>query len=184
MFPRAEPNYQGQYLDYLPAYNLSAGLDRLLEVSRVILEDGGYQWRGYAFPLGADILIGARATFTGNIPIIPNSYLISITGYSSQALGFNVRIFDKGARADIIERQFDYGLDLASNMEDQFTPAVTPEDAPFGPNYMLSPLIFLPPGSLQIEIVNLAAAAANIQILLGMAVPITSRALQQVRVEG
>lgn len=181
MFP--DSNYPSAYLDALPAYNLNAGVDTMLDLAREILTVDNYYFLGVAFPTGTDILIPANGTFVGNVSVEPLSYVTMITGFSDQPSGFKLRIYDKGAKADIIDRQFISSRNIASQMEGVF-PGVTPADTPFGPYMLISPFIVLNPGSLQIEITNLSLLAANIQILLGCAIPVTDRSINIKDIQG
>ncbi len=187
MFPPAESaynNYPDQYLDNLPAYNLNEGVVSLLDITRMFFDSENYMCSLVASPKGADVNIGPRLTFVENIPLEPFTYIVSLTVFSDQPEGFKLRIYDKGARADIIERQFIFHNIMGSIMEMQFSPAPTPVDVPFGQHFFQSPIVVMPPGSLQVEITNLSPATAIIQIVLGCAVPVTDRSLNNVLVEG
>lgn len=178
-----EINYPQAYLDSLPAYNCHAGVDSMLDLAREIIDSDGYYWQGVAFPTGSNILIPAQGTYVGNVSVEPLSYIIAITGYSNQPEGFKIRIYDKGAKADIIDKQFIYSTMLASNMQ-MLLGGTAYENVATGPYLLTSPLIILNPGSLQIEITNLSVSDAMIQIMLSCAFPVTDRSINIKDIKG
>lgn len=171
------------YIDSLPAYNLGANVDRMLDLSRLVIDADNYYWSGVAFPSRDNTLIAGGATYAANVAIQPYSFITSLTVFSDQAPGFKLRIYEKGSKSDIFGGQFCFHDICGSVMEAGF-PGATPVDTPFGPHFLLSPLIVLPPGSLQIEITNLAPDTATIQILLSCAIPVTDKSLNIVDIKG
>ena len=188
--------YPTAFLDNLQAYNLNAGVDSMLDLARMVIDADSYYYNGVAFPTGAtlgNMLVGPGATYAANVAIEPYSYLVNISGLSVFAEGpaaftpgmFKLRIYEKGSKSDIFNGQFALSSNVASGMEyGAFFPAPTPQDVPFGVFWLQSPLVILPPGSLQIEITNLEAVACYIQILMAMATPVTDRSLNIVDVKG
>jgi hypothetical protein len=170
------------YLDALGAYTTWYGNDELLDFARLVVESQSYFYTGLVFPNGADVNIPARTTFAGNVSIEPLTYVLSIGGWSNQPEGFKVRVYDKGSKADIIERQFTFYSNVASEGEGIFGAVPTPLDVPFGPYFLTSPFIIMPPGSVQIEVTNQSPAAAIIQVMLGCCIPVTDRSINQVTV--
>ena len=194
MYPTPQ-TYPTAFLDNLQGYNLNAGTDKMLDLARMVVDSDSYYWTGVAFPRGAtvaDLAIAAGATFAGNVAIEPYSYIVNLSGVCIQAEGaaigangsFKVRVFEKGSKSDIINGQFLRNALGFSQMETVFLPGVTPQDIPFGPHWLQSPLIVLPPGSLQVEITNLEAVACYIQLLFSTATPVTDRSLNIVDIKG
>jgi hypothetical protein len=178
-------NFPTAFLDNLPAYNLHSGVDRMLDLSRLVIDSDNYYWSGVAFPNRDNTAFGPGATFAGNVAIQPYSYITSLTVFSDQVEGFKLRIYEKGSKSDIFGGQFCFDTICGSVMEAVF-PGATPADTPFGPHFLISPFIVLPPGSLQIEITNLnqVVDGAVIQIMLSCAVPVTDKSLNIVDVRG
>lgn len=177
-------NHPIAFLNNLPAYNGYEGTDRMLDLSRLVIDSDNYYWSGVAFPARDSVLIPAGGTFAGNVAIQPYSYITSLTVYDDHLDGFKLRIYEKGSKSDIYGGQFCFSDVCGSVMEAGF-PGATPVNVAFGPHYLISPFIVLPPGSLQIEITNLSVVeAANIQIMLAVAVPVTDKSINIVDVNG
>lgn len=158
------------------AYDLGVGTDRLLDLTRHILESDAYMWQGIAFPTGDDVNVPAQTTFSGTIVVAPFSYVVAVTGYSGAP--FAVRIYDKGAQTDVYYRQFAFHKTVVSDMQlsvSDPTGTFFVPDRPFGPHFFESPLIVLPPGILQIQITNTDIEPPDttipIQVLFSVAVP-------------
>lgn len=180
------------WYDHQGAYDLNAGTDRLLDQARFILESDAYTFQGVSFPKGNDITLQAGQTFSGTINLTPFSYLVSmsasVAGGSSQTYNpFTLRIFDKGAQTDLYFKQFGWFPTVISDMDPQAN--VSPylvlynsnahPDLPFGPHFLESPFIILPPGVLQIQVTNVSTQILSIQMLLALAVPKTNVTLQK-----
>lgn len=161
------------------AYDLNAGTDSLLDVTREILESDNYIFQGRTFPKGKDILVGSQMTFSGVLNLQPFSYLVSLTGWSGNDDQFTLRIYDKGAQTDLYFGQFAWFPVVVSNMTDNANNGdfivAGDEDKPFGPYFFRSPMIILPPGQLQIQVTNLSTPGSPglelVQLLFGVAVP-------------
>lgn len=167
------------FINNLPAYTANEGTDRALDQARVLIESGMYYMQGVPFPGASDTIIGARDTFGGVITVPSLCYVVSITGDSfnaedpsnaTGAIGFKFRIYDKGAKLDsIINGQFIKETSVAPAMNND--PA-TFNLVPIGPYMLMSPFVILHPGSLQMEVTNLSSFSCQVQLMLGLAVPI------------
>jgi hypothetical protein len=74
---------------------------------------------------------------------------------------------DKGSTTNIFYQNFINGLMLFANL-----PAQASENTPIGPHLFLSPWTVTRPGQIQVQLTNLSANVANIQIMLYMAVSV------------
>jgi hypothetical protein len=170
-------------------YDLNAGTDTLLDLTRNILESDRYMFQGVCFPKGQDIFIMPGQTFSGSINLVPNSYILNVTGWSGNGNQFTLRIYDKGAQTDLYYGQFAWYPTVVSNMTGTFNAGVDiligDKDKPFGPYFFQSPLIIMPPGTLQIQVTNVSTpqqpppfgGLGIIQMMLGIAVPKTTTTL-------
>jgi hypothetical protein len=180
------------YLNTLTGYDSNAGVDSLLDISRDIWDSQAYYFRGCPFPTGPDIFFNApgsgfvNQTFSGDIMVPPFSILTKITYFSQQpeAEGgaaptgdrpFKIRIYDKGAKADMIHKQFTLVPNVAGSMKGNISGVILPNNEEFGPYYLLERMHIMPPGILHVEITDLSGAVNNIiQCLFAFAVPIGS----------
>ena len=162
------------YLEDLQAYNLNEGVDRLLDTYREIIGSEQYYPLLVPFPTGNDWTIAAGSQFQGSIRIPIGSILTSITGAqvgnAPNDMGFKLRVYDRGTKSDLIDKQ----VILGSLMAPELLANVAGE--PFGPNLIMDPgIVILDPGSLQVSITNLDETnSANIQVLFAFAVPIAT----------
>lgn len=186
-----EPNYTlSNWYDYQGAYDLWAGTDLMLDLTRQIIESDNYIFQGVAFPTGSDIFIPANSSFSGSINLIPYSYIISLTGWSANANQFTLRIYDKGAQTDVYAKQFAWYPTVISNMTGQPLEGVNllqnDRDKPFGPYFFRDPLVVLPPGALQIQLTNVATGPlltdepllSQVQMFFNVAVPKNTVSMQ------
>lgn len=163
------------FIDQLPGYDINPMTVEMLDLSRVINLSGNYYWVGAAFPTiqqGDTFSVEAFATITGSISTPPGSYVMSFTNYSDQTEGIKLKVYDKGTKASIFYGDWAKADIVSSNMEPGL---VTGE--PFGPNYLISPLIVTPPGVINWEIVNLSAEDAMVQVMMVLAVPVSNRSI-------
>lgn len=180
------------YLNKLTGYDANAGVDTLLDVTRDIWDSENYYFLGVPFPTGPDIFFNApgtgfvNQTFSGDIQVPPFSILTKITYFSQQPetdggqnpagnRPFKIRIYDSGAKNDMIHKQFTLVPNVASAMRGTRTGVILPRNDEFGPYYLLELMTIMPPGSLHVEITDLSGVANNIiQVLFAFAVPIGS----------
>jgi hypothetical protein len=177
------------YLDKLPGYDGSWNQIPLLNISRKVWNSENYYYYGIPFPTGPDIFFNQPGsgnvfqTFSGDITIPPFSILTSIQFFSAGTngtvlnSGFKLRVYDKGGKVDLIQKQFALVNGTASEMLGNISGNIQPgQDDPFGPGYLLGELFVMPPGVLSIEITDLSGIGNNmIQILLNFACPLTSQ---------
>ncbi len=175
---RLEPT---AFLNSLPGYNLHAGVDEMLDLARELQTSDKYFYQGVPFPRSTDTTIAANQTANGTISIPPFSYLTSISYYDNQLAGVKVRLFDKGSRTDIIYGQYALDRVVASNL--QLTYGVGTSPTEFGPMFLMSPLVIMPPGVLQWEIVSLAAIPSVVQFLLNFAVPVNAQSIAKQQIK-
>jgi hypothetical protein len=188
----APSDVPSDYLDKLTGYDANSGVDSLLDITRDIWDSEAYYFLGAPFPTGPDIFFNkpgsgfVNQTFAGDIQIPPFSILTKITYFSQQpetdggqvATGnrpFKIRIYDHGAKNDMIHKQFTLVPNVASAMRGARSGVILPRNDEFGPYYLTSLLTIMPPGSLHVEITDLSGAVNNIiQVLFAFAVPRTS----------
>jgi hypothetical protein len=178
-----DENYDvSTWYEYNGAYDLNAGTDLALDLSRYIINSDAYVFQGVAFPKGDDIEIDFQQTFSGSLNLIPYSYVVGLTGFSRNGGQYTLRIYDKGAQTDVYFRQFAWYPTVVGTMQLQWFAAgefiqQQDRDIPFGPYFFRDPLIVLPPGQLQIQITNAEATAPPgtnpqlVQLLFMIAVP-------------
>ena len=171
------------WLDALPAYNSSLGVDQLLELSRQIVISDSYYWRGCAFPGRANTILGPYQTFEDQFSVDPGSWLILVNSYFASigaipdAAGFKLQLFDAGARTPLFLRSFAHQGPSTGEMA-PIAPGGVPQPV-FGPGFLQSPLCICHPGQITAQITNMAAVAAEIQLMLVFAVPVNSTSLAQ-----
>lgn len=168
-----EYNDPDTWLNALPAYNLNEGVDLQLDLLRRLAVSTDYFWRVISVPKSDSMNIGAFQGFESGIILPPETYIVSLSGYSSDAAGFMFAISDKGSKVQMMEKAFIHSsVILGRESKEDGTIGF---DEPFGPFLIPSPFCVLKPGQLQIQITNLASVAANIQVTLGCAVPVTAQ---------
>lgn len=190
LYTLQEPYSLATWYNYQGAYDLNAGTDLLLDLSRNILESDAYIYQGRAFPKGSDCNIGYNQTFSGTLNLTPYSYLVALTGFTRNSNQFTLRIYDKGAQADVYYGQFAWYPTVISNMTGQFNNGDfivnRDRDKPFGPYFFRDPLIMLPPGVLQVQVTNVEVDPSSptfMQMLFHLAVPKSTVSLNNRRVQ-
>ena len=187
-----EPQYDvSTWYDYQGMNDLWTGTDLQLDLTRHIINSGAYVYQGIAFPKGADINIPVGTTFSGTINLIPYSYIVSMTAWSGNGNQFTIRVFDKGAQTDMYQKQFAWYPTVVSNMEGTFNEGqaiiANDKNKPYGPYFLRSPMIVLPPGVLQIQITNVQLEPSApppfgfppiMQVLFGIAIPRNTMGMQ------
>ena len=175
------------FLDNLGVYSLTEESSKILDIARELTLSKKYYFLGVPYPVSHDVFFDNRATFSGNITIPALSYLLAISGDSffstnqgeevsdkltRNNFGFKFRMYDKGGKIDtVINTQFAGNTTNLGVMANLAAPN-TQNDVPIGPLFLNTPMVILEPGSLQIEITNLANRPCYIQILLQLCVPI------------
>lgn len=193
------------YLNTLPGYDTSWNQIPLLNISRKVWDADNYYYYGVPFPVGPDIFFNQPGsnnvfqTFSGDITVPPFSILTSVQwisvgseaekyNYGLTNSNFKIRIYDKGGKVDMIQKQFGYVDVIASEMEGVFSGLIMPgQDDPFGPGYLTGEAFVMPPGVLTIEITDLTGIVNNIiQVLLNFASPLTAQGTntQDIQEEG
>lgn len=160
------------WLDALPAYNNNEGNDSLLDLSRLLVQSQKYYFYGFGFPNGdvSNLRVPALATQDGTFNIPPYSYLVNCSMYSTIGAGFKVNVYDKGAQQYLYQGQWIDARQVASEMQHD---TLLPANYPFGPSFLQSPMIVMPPGLIQIRVVNLANEENLLQVMLAFAIPVT-----------
>jgi hypothetical protein len=174
-----------QFLNNLPAYNTSPGNDEMLDLYRMLQQSGGYYFQGLSFPNGADTVIGGDLTLNGTLIVPAGTYITGITQYYSvqedergaAAIGFKMKVFDKGTKESIF--YLDYCIDGLVGRD--MTQDVNPYGGvkPMGPGLLMSPFIITDPGQIGWEVVNLSSHPATLQVLLTCAVPVNAKNIGQ-----
>jgi hypothetical protein len=188
-----EPYSVSTWYDLNGASDLWVGTDLLLDLTRHVIDSGAYVFQGVAFPKGQDVAVGYGQTFSGSLNLIPNSYLVGLTGFSRNGNQYTLRIWDKGAQTDLYYGQFAWYPTVISNMQKQENMGefilIGDQDKPFGPYLFRDPLIVLPPGILQVQLTNVQTVPDSpgltqmVQILFMLAVPKTTTSLGNRKVQ-
>lgn len=176
------------------AYDLWAGTDVLLDNTRQILASDSYVFQGVSFPKGLDVEIDFQQSFSGSINLIPYSYVLGLNGFSQNLGQYNLRIYDKGAQTDLFYGQFAWYPTVLGTMQKQFSDAgnfinTQTLDIPFGPYFFRAPLVILPPGDLQIQIINATPTfepdlpVQRVQLMFLVAAPKSTQTLQTRKVQ-
>ncbi len=183
-------NYdRNTFTDNLPAYTSTEGLAEMLDQARNIIESEKYFFQAMPFPSGNLCYVDGFGTVSGNITVPPLSYLIAISGDSfytegsnknlRNLEGFTIRIYDKGAKLDTVVNSLYMenfpNLGVMANIK---APNKQTNN-PIGPMLPQSPMIVLIPGSLQVELTNLSAVSAYLQVLMHFCVPINNTTKSQ-----
>lgn len=159
-----------RYLDTLPAYDLNENIAGMLDLSRAVELSEEYYWLGKPTPTSGLTTIEGRGTLEDHITVDPGSLVMAISGFSSQPQGYQIQLYDEGARQFIFGRTF---------CKSQLADGAMNGDEPFGPYYLLSPWFVLEPGQIKVQITNLSSNSAIIQSLLALVVPISRRSYNQ-----
>lgn len=163
------------WLNSLPAYNLNAGTDTLLDQAREINECGKFYFMASPFPTGSNTTFSAYQTQNGSITIQPYAFVVSMSVYCSDPAGIKFSIYDKGAKTYLFQTIYTKDATISSNLQDYTYGSV---DKPTGPYFLTSPLIILPPGVLQVEVTSLSSNNNVIaQLCLNCAVPINPKSI-------
>jgi hypothetical protein len=191
------PYSELEFIQNLPAYNSSKGLDEMLDLQREIQTSGNYYWQGVGFPIGDATTVDAFATVNGTIQVPVGTYVTGITHFESGHLegpgpgigggGFKIRIWDKGSQASIFYGDYCLNRIVSSNMQIQYgvgdsnppTDQGSNLDNPFGPGLLMEPFIINEPGVLGWEIVNLDSISETFQVMLSCAVPVNLKSIGQ-----
>lgn len=159
-----------EILDTLPAYDLNDGTSSMLDLARQVIDSEEYFFQGYCWPQSGDSQVASLANFEGQISIPWGSYIMSISAFTDQTdAGFDFQIYDQGAKHSLFGRTFGHNFNVGN-----FGFA---QNIPTGPTWMLEPYIVLKPGQFQMQLTNLSANTANVQVYLSCAVPISRETL-------
>lgn len=175
-----------------PVYGLSEGLDIYLDLGREIILSDNYYYQAIPFPIipdGQIYSVAAYATMSGSINVPAFAYLTMLTHYTQQPEGFRIRVYDKGAKTDLYYNQFAKDIQASAQMSPDPRPATTSTEEInageiIGPRFLISPFISLPPGTLQLEMTNLAPVNNLCQILFHFAIPFSSKSVNVVSIKG
>ena len=173
-------NPPDEWLNGLSVYSTSEGADEMLDLYRRLVNSNDYYWMGVPVPTGTNINIPGYQGYEAGVSVPPGSYIISLTGSSSDPAGFKFSLSDKGSKLQLTEKTFIQSNLILGN-EFPVSGGLV-EDNPFGPYLLKSPLVVMEPGQLQVQITNMAADTAIIQILIGIAVPVTAHNISVIQV--
>jgi hypothetical protein len=168
------------FIDYqLHQYQMNEGVDSLLDYARMFNEAGNYYYLGVGFPYDTpDLTFIPGGSFSSTITVPSFSYLVSVGVYSQNSSGCQIRVYDKGAKADMMYTIFARDANVfVTNNELDIPPEFTGEPVQ---NFLQSPYIISPPGALQIEITDMTPQGGSnnlIQILLSFAVPVNRESI-------
>jgi hypothetical protein len=180
-------------LNALPLYNTCEGLDSQLDLARTLILSEDFFYQAFPFPVipeGQTFSIAAFGTASGTIAIPPNSFLWGITHFTNQPEGFQVSVYDKGAKVDLFYNKFVKDVVASSPMgvsgPNPSTISTQEKEifAAQGPRFMVSPTIILPPGAIQVEMTNLSSSDNLCQICFHFAVPFGPKATNIVTIQG
>ena len=157
------------YLNSLGAYDTCEGRDRDLDQSRELNSSGKFYFMGSPFPTGDETTFAAYETKQASVNLQPYTFINSISIYCSDPAGVKFSIYDKGAKTYLFQTIYTKDSTISSNLD-----SGDGIISPFGPYFLTSPMIVLPPGVLQMEMTSLSANDNVIaQLMLGCAVPLT-----------
>jgi hypothetical protein len=125
----------------------------------------GYVWRGVVVPRANLANVAAYRQIEDKALLPPGSWLLGFSGASSQAAGFRFRIFDVGADDYALSEHWDSNRTGAQDNTDT---------DPANPYLLPEPYFVVSPGTLQVQIVNSASLANDLQLLLHFAIPVES----------
>lgn len=177
-------------LNSLPLYDTCEGNDSQLDLARELILSNNYYYQGVPVPVIPDgqlFSIDSYATFSGTITVPAYSFLVSLTHYTNQPEGFKISVYDKGAKTNLFYNG--YAQDITASSPMGVTGPVVGTSSQvkeiqqaLGPRFITSPMIVLPPGTLQIEIVNLSPNQNLCQVLFNFAIPFGGKATNIVSV--
>lgn len=171
-------------LNSLPLYDTCEGLDSQLDQARELILSNNYYYQGVPVPVIPDgqlWSIDSYATFSGTVTVPAYTFLVALTHYTNQPEGFKIKIYDKGAKTDIFYNGFAKDVTASSPMGVTgpivgTSSQVKEIQQALAPRWITSPMIVLPPGTLQIEIVNLSPNQNLIQVCFHFAIPFGGKA--------
>lgn len=146
-----------------PSYRPTLRFDHLYlsAVRSLINEQGNYRLAWYAAPQRSAQTIAPRATLETAVQLPPGSIVWGISGSSSQAAGFQLQLVEARTR-----EQF-----FSTNQE--FRNCTGQPGQPGFPVHRLPQFHqVLSPGLVNVQIVNQAASAAEIEVVLWVAQPV------------
>lgn len=162
------------YLNNLAAYNANAGVDRAIDVLRMIWDSQEYYPVIVPFPAPGYAVVGGRQQQSGVVQVPSGSILVAMTGEAIIDNNFFVRIYDKATGNEIYNGQFGFGPVVAPTMLPMASSLVTDAGTPIGPFLFPDPYIILDPASLQCTVLNGSNTAQFVQVALCFAVPFSS----------
>ncbi len=122
----------------------------------------------------SDTTFSAFETKQASIQLQPYTFINSISIYCSHEAGVKFSVFDKGAKTLLFQTEYALDRVISSNLD----LSLADPTYPFGPYFLTSPFIVLPPGTLQIQMTSLASSDNVIaQIMFGCAVPLTKQSI-------
>lgn len=157
-------------LNNLPAYNVYAGVDRQLDLLRQVYSSEEYYPLIVPFPQSQNISINALQQLSGNLSVPPGSILTQITGWSSQGI-FKLRVFDSSTALDLFYGMWGYANNDAPALVSGSSVASDTPDVQ-GSFMLNDPYMVIVQNALQVTVMNMASATANVQVAFHFACPI------------
>ena len=99
-------NPPDEWLNGLSVYSTSEGADEMLDLYRRLVNSNDYYWMGVPVPTGTNINIPGYQGYEAGVSVPPGSYIISLTGSSSDPAGFKFSLSDKGSKLQLTEKTF------------------------------------------------------------------------------
>lgn len=156
--PELQPNGARNILEAVAIYRGRFAGHALPDSLRPFIGLKGYHWRGLVTPDASNQTLAASATFEDQISIAPGSFVLGLAAFSSQAVGFRFVITDRGTKQSLSNDYFNFcaaGGRVTAGGRSGVLPVWLP--AP----WMISQV-----GMVSVQIVNLAAAANTVNLVL------------------
>lgn len=117
----------------------------------------GYRPAQFIVPGPGNETMTAQGIHTAQLSLLPESYVVGFSGYSSEAAGFEVQIIDLRDGSKFFNQPQSW-VNLC--------PQGSTNGISFPVQYMLRPRIVVEPGMLSVQLRNLAAASNTVQLVV------------------
>lgn len=165
-------------IDSLPVFYSSSVIHSILDPLIELMNDGDYQMITRACPStqqdgGSNTILGNQ-TYEDQISVPAGSFLIMVGGISNQVEGFRVHWYDAGAQADLMNGyvHFNSLSGRFTQLPQTGTGMLTTLTGDKNLFILPSPLTITSPGQLNVQITNLSANTAVIDMAYYFAAPV------------
>lgn len=129
---------------------------KAIEAARIIRGAANYTPVLIAAPKIANQTFAARSTWRGTANLGKRGYVLGISGWASNALGFKLQLKDLGTGKNFYFQPLNF-----SNVTAQ--PSGTPANSVF---WLPRPHLAKPPGQIEVQITSLASTSQEIEVVL------------------